>query len=130
MFLNGEPLLVKGTLPGDLNDEDAAYLKSLVANTLRTAKIDYLDRYKFMGVVPLHGWKEHFCEKAATDEEFQQMLDKGFDERVETYRPTMSNPRLLILQLANEQVMGLDRWTGAVRTLPVRSSRLPARSML
>ena len=112
LFLNGEPLLVKGTLPGDLNDEDAAYLKSLGANTIRTAKIEYLDRYKFLGVVPLHGWKEHFCEKANTDEEFQQMLDKGFAERVETYRSTMSNPRLLILQLANEQVMGIDRWTG------------------
>jgi hypothetical protein len=112
MFLNGEPFLVKGTLPGDLNDEDAAYLKSLGANTLRTAKIEYLDRYKFMGVVPLHGWKEHFCEKAETDEEFQQMLDKGFAERIEKYRPAMSNPWLLILQLANEQVMGLDRWTG------------------
>ena len=112
LFLNGEPFLVKGTLPGDLNDEDAAYLKSLGANTIRTAKIEYLERYKFMGVVPLHGWKEHFCEKANTDEEFQQMLDRGFAERVETYRSTMSNPRLLILQLANEQVMGPDRWAG------------------
>lgn len=63
LFLNGEPFLVKGTLPGDLTDEDAAYLKSLGANTIRTAKIEYLDRYKFMGVVPLHGWGMHFCEK-------------------------------------------------------------------
>ncbi len=112
LFLNGEPFLVKGTLPGDLNDEDAAYLKSLGANTIRTAKIEYLERYKFMGIVPLHGWKEHFCEKAATDEEFKALLERNFAERVETYRSTMSNPRLLILQLANEQVMGPDRWSG------------------
>jgi len=29
LYLNGEPFLVKGTLPRNLNDEDAAYLKSL-----------------------------------------------------------------------------------------------------
>ena len=40
------------------------------------------------------------------------MLDRGFAERVESYRSTMSNPRLLIFQLANEQVMGPDRWAG------------------
>ena len=112
LFLNGEPLLVKGTLPGDLNDEDAAYVKSLGANTIRTSKIEYLDRYGFMGVVPLHGWPTHFCEKVATDEEFKQILEHNFAERIETYRPAMANPRLSILQLANEQVMGADRAEG------------------
>ena len=32
LYVNGEPFLVKGTLPRDLNDADAAYLKSLGAN--------------------------------------------------------------------------------------------------
>ena len=118
LFLNGEPLLVKGTLPGDLNDEDAAYVKSLGANTIRTAKIEYLERYGFMGVVPLHGWPVHFCEKAATDEEFKQILQRGFAERVEAYRPAMANPRLLVLQLANEQVMGVDRAEGRTGRRP------------
>ena len=118
LFLNGEPLLVKGTLPGDLNDEDAAYVKSLGANTLRTSKIEYLDRYNFLGVVPLHGWPMHFCEKAATDEEFKQILQRGFNERIETYRPVMANPRLLVLQLANEQVMGADRAAGRTGRRP------------
>ncbi len=112
LFVNGEPLLVKGTLPGDMNDEDAAYLKSLGANTIRTAKTEYLERYNFFGVVPLHGWPMHFCEKAATDEEFQEILNRGFDKRLEDYRPVLANPRLLVLQLANEQVMGVDRWEG------------------
>lgn len=118
LFLNGEPLLVKGTLPGDLNDEDAAYVKSLGVNTLRTAKIELLDRYNFLGVVPLHGWPMHFCEKAATDEEFKQILERRFAERVDDYRAAMANPHLLILQLANEQVMGVGRAEGRTGRRP------------
>ncbi|MBM4050527.1 MAG: hypothetical protein FJ279_35985, partial [Planctomycetes bacterium] len=62
LYVNGEPFLVKGTLPRDLNDADAAYLKSLCANTVRigTNSLDYLDKYGFMGIVMTGRWPGQF----------------------------------------------------------------------
>ncbi|NOZ23852.1 MAG: hypothetical protein GXP25_22465 [Planctomycetes bacterium] len=116
LYVNGDPFLVKGTLPRDLNDADAEYLKSLCANTIRirSKRLEYLDKYGFMGIVMVGLGPGRFCEKAENDAEFQKRLKqylKGYEERC---RETVKNPRLLIVQLANEQVMGLDLWSGRI----------------
>jgi hypothetical protein len=112
LFLNGEPLLIKGSLPRDLDDAGAAYLKSLGANTIRSNKIEYLDKYGFLGIVPVNPWSPRFCERAKTDKEFLETLEKDLAKHLAAYRAALANPRLLVLQYANEQVMGQDRWSG------------------
>ena len=114
LCVNGEPYLVKGTLPRNLNQTDAAYLKSLCANTIRIRSKDlaYLDRYGFMGIVMVGRGPGRFCEKAEDDAAFRKGLKQyltGFEERC---RETVKDPHLLVVQHANEQVMGQDVWGG------------------
>jgi hypothetical protein len=113
LYVNGEPFLVKGTLPRNLNDADAEYLRSLCANTVRARSTDYLDKYGFMGIIMTGRGPAQFCKKAATDAQFRKGLAqylKGHDERC---RPVASNPRTLIIQHGNEQVTG-DGWAGQI----------------
>jgi len=114
LFLNGEPFLVKGTLPRGLNDGDAAYLRSLCANTIRirASKLEYLEKYGFMGIVMPKPWKARFCERSETHDEFQKILDRALDGYQEHCLPVLRHPRLLIVQYANEQVMGAGAWSG------------------
>ena len=115
LYVNGEPFLVKGTLPRDLNDADAEYLKSLCANTIRnrTSNLAYLDKYGFMGIIMVGRGPGKLCMKAKNAEEFEELMAKYLDGYEERARQTVKNPRTLIVQHANEQVMGLDQWTGA-----------------
>ncbi|MEW6356081.1 MAG: hypothetical protein AB1696_07145 [Planctomycetota bacterium] len=114
LYVNGEPYLVKGSLPRDLNDADGEYLKSLCANTIRirSKNLEYLDRYGFTGIVMVGIGPGRFCEKAENDAEFQKGLKQYLDGFEDRCREAVKNPRALIIQHANEQVMGLDAWGG------------------
>ena len=114
VYLNGEPFLVKGTLPRNLNAADAAYLKSLCANTVRSRSLDYLGRYGFMGIIMTGRDPAKFCTKAKTSAEFQQYLAKSMRGYEARCAAAVKNPRTLILQHANEQVTGADPWAGRV----------------
>jgi len=116
LYLNGEPFLVKGTLPRNLNDADARYLKSLCANTVRSRYLDYLDKYGFMGIIMIGRGPGLFCQDAKNDAEFREKLRKylrGYRERCEA---AARNPRTLIIQHANEQAWGPCPWTGRLVT--------------
>ena len=121
LFLNGEPFLIKGTLPRDLVDADAAFLKALGANTLRGRQcVAYAERYGFMCIAAVHGGPGRFCERsfAPTEEEFQGKLDLYLDRVRPNLAPAVASPNTLVLQVGNEQIMGADPWglrTGAVR---------------
>ena len=113
LYLNGEPFLVKGTLPRDLNDEDAAYLKSLGANTLRTRQvIPQLAKFGFMALGVIHRGPGHICQKPYPREKFVAEADRYVDT-VAKYAPEwVTHPNLLIAQLGNEQAFTMDAWAG------------------
>ncbi|HPA17558.1 MAG TPA: hypothetical protein PLU30_07405 [Verrucomicrobiae bacterium] len=112
LLFNGEPFLIKGSLPRGLNDADAAYLKSLGANTIRirAGDLDWLGRYGFMGIVMVGEWPAQFIVKAKTDQEFLDILNRGLEGHAARVAKTVSEPRALILQHANELTFGVDPW--------------------
>ena len=113
LFVNGEPFLVKGTLPRDLNDEDAAYLKSLGANTLRLEpgkQFQYLHRHGFMAIASCHSGPGKLCEKAGAEEEFREGIAEYLKRSLPMARQAAGNLHTLLIQLGNEQVTGQDPW--------------------
>jgi len=75
LYVNGEPFLVKGTLPRDLNDTDAAYLKALGANTLRGwVSPEQTGKHGFMLITSLSAGPSHICNKPLDDAEFRKQV--------------------------------------------------------
>ncbi len=113
LYLNGEPFLIKGTLPRDMNDADAEYLKSLGANTLR-AKIagdfDHVERHDFMAIARCHSGPGKICQKAPTMQAFEKGLATYVDRSLPLARQAATHPRTLLIQLGNEQATGVDPW--------------------
>jgi len=104
---------VKGTLPRGLNDEDAAYLKSLGANTLRLKQdeqFQYLHRHGFMAIASCHTGPGRLCERAKTEEEFHEGIEDYLGRTLPMAREAVKDPYTLLVQLGNEQVMGQDPW--------------------
>jgi hypothetical protein len=113
LWVNGEPFLVKGTLPRDLNDEDAAYLKSLGANTLRmrpTDQVPLLARHGFMLIASCHTGPGRLCERAETEANFNRGVTTYLNNTMPLVHAIADHPHALILQVGNEQVMGQDPW--------------------
>ncbi len=114
LFLNGEPFLVKGTLPRDLNDADAQYLKDLGANTLRVRSVPpQASRFGFMLIGMVSKGPGHICTKPLPLKEVSARIDRYVNYlRTRGAPPLVRSPYLLIAQLANEQGGGLDPWSG------------------
>lgn len=112
LFLNGEPFLIKGSLPRDMDDAGAEYLKSLGANTIRirTGDIGWLERYGFMGIVMVGEWPAQFIGKMKSDGEFLDVLKGRLPGHRERVAAAAAEPRTLILQHANELTFGVDAW--------------------
>lgn len=112
LYLNGEPFLIKGSLPRDIDDEGAAYLKSLGANTvrIRAGDLDWLARYGFMGIVMVGEWPAQFIARVKTDEEFLGVLNGRLAGHRERVIRAATESRTLILQHANELTFGVDPW--------------------
>lgn len=112
IYLNGEPFLIKGTLPRGMDGDGSAYLKSLGANTIRirSGDLDQLERHGFMGIVMVGEWPAQFIEKAKGDEEFLRILNGRLAAHRERVAAAAAEPRTLILQHANELTFGVDPW--------------------
>ena len=111
LYLNGEPFLVKGTLPRDLTDEDAAYLKELGANTLRHRPgLGLIEKHGFMTLKQVHYGPGHICKKPFTKEEFLVEADKYMTNVRRIIAQGIDTPDALILQLGNEQTGNFDPW--------------------
>lgn len=112
LLLNGERFLIKGALPRDIDDADAAYLKSIGANTLRVRASDLglLGRHGFMGIVMVGEWPAQFIRTVKNDEEFLRVLNQRLDGHRERVVKTAADPWALIIQHANELTFGADPW--------------------
>lgn len=112
LYLNGEPFLIKGSLPRDMDDAGAAYLKSLGANTIRvrTSDLGWLGRYGFMGIVMVGEWPAQFIARVKNDEEFLGILNGRLAAHRDRAVMAAAEPRTLILQHANELTFGADPW--------------------
>ncbi len=122
LYLNGEPFLIKGTLPRDINDADAKYVKSLGANTLRAkteGDFDHVARHDFMAIARCHSGPGKICKKAPTTQAFEKGLTKYVHRSLPLTRQAAMNPRTLLIQLGNEQATGVDPWL--YRTRPPHS---------
>lgn len=114
LYVNGEPFLVKGTRPRNLNDADALYLKALGANTLRGAvSSDIAEKYGFMLISLVGKGPPHICEKPLEDSQFQEQVNQYLNGVLGIVDSVVDSPYLLIAQLANEQGGGTDLWNGS-----------------
>lgn len=106
LFLNGEPFLIKGTLPRGLNDKDAHYLKTLGVNTLRGLVMEDANRYGFMLVASLNsgvGPKIVPVSNSPTEEVFQQKVVGYVKTIANNAANAAQSPYTLVMQLGNEQ---------------------------
>ena len=118
LLLNGEPFLVKGTLPRGLHDADARYLKSLGINTLRTKPDEaapFADQHGFMLIASCHTGPGRICQKAKTASAFAKGEATYLERTMPIARQAAESPWTLIVQLGNEQCMGPDPWFGRMR---------------
>lgn len=118
LFLNGEPFLIKGTLPRNLNDKDARYIKDLCMNTLRGKEaLEIAEKYQFMVIASIQGGPNKLVTAAVSPTE------QTFKDNVQTYlnnlrdigRAASQNPYTLIIQLGNEQAGAAEPWSDVLR---------------
>lgn len=113
LCVNGEPFLVKGALPRDLNDADAAYLKALGANTLRGwVEPEMAAKFGFMLLAMVGNGPSHICNKPLDEAGFNKQTEQYVTRMQEKSAAAVSSEHLLIAQLANEQGGGQDPWSG------------------
>jgi len=112
LFLNGEPFLIKGTLPRNMPDRDGAFLKALGANTVRVRDITVAERHQFMAIAVTHKGPGRICEAETcpTDDRFFDAAGQYLEHVRERAPWAASSPNTLIVQLGNEQIMGADPW--------------------
>jgi len=133
LFLNGEPFLIKGTLPGkNLTAADAEYLKSLGMNTLRGKNVlKFAERYDFMAIASIQGRglkKCSYYNSSRGQKEFQENLTKYLNGERENGRTASESPYTLVIQLDNERAaiggnplyskfgsIGADPWSDYVK---------------
>ncbi len=121
LFLNGEPFLIKGTLPRDMTDEDGIFLKALGANTIRSREFArYAERFGFMADAVVHSGPPRFCERetSPTRARYEDGVAAYLDALAEYAPAAAASPRALFVQIGNEQIMGADPWakrTGKIR---------------
>ncbi|MBN2451085.1 MAG: hypothetical protein JXR77_11895 [Lentisphaeria bacterium] len=113
LYLNGEPFLVKGTYPRDLNDADARDLKDLGANALRTHPgCSQVSTHGFMTIKVIHRGPGHLCAKPMAREVFLEQLERYLDTVRSLAVEGLDEPDTLLAQLGNEQARGQDPWLG------------------
>jgi hypothetical protein len=120
LFLNAEPFLIKGTLPRNMNDKDARYIKSLGMNTLRGITLDEIaERYGFMIISSLNRdlSKIVTTDKSPTNNMFEMNLETYVGRLVNRARQVVQSPYTLIIQLGNEQAYGSDPWSDSRKTI-------------
>lgn len=119
LFLNGEPFLIKGTLPRGLNDKDAHYLKTLGVNTLRGLNMEAADRYGFMLVASMNSGlgKIVTLHDSPTDEAFQQNVTEYVKAISGRAADAARSPHTLAIQLSNEQTDGNDPWSDSQKSV-------------
>jgi len=106
IFLNGEPFLIKGVSGIPENEEVAGYIQTLGINTVRgSVATGNGDQYgfKFMSLASLNSInapKEIF---GSSDAAFWKEAQQYIDRIGETSATTISNPRVLIIQMGNER---------------------------
>lgn len=107
LFLNGEPFLMKGTLPGDLTAEDAEFIRTLGMNTVRGgAALKPAEAYGFMAIASIPGRKLKKLSDyrgAKGREEFTRDLIEYYQAKAENGRVAADSPYTLITQLDNER---------------------------
>jgi len=113
LLVNREPFLVKGTLPRGLDDADAAWLKALGANTLRTRHaLPQFEKFGFMAIGMVGRGPGHICRKPLSKREFLDKLTIYLRRVVASTPMLADSPCWLLAQLANEQAFAHDRWSG------------------
>lgn len=119
LFLNGEPFLIKGTLPRDLNDSDAAYIKTLGVNTLRGFDLQSAERHGFMLVASLNTGLGRFVSlrESPTTESFEQNVDQYVQAAGRRATEAARSPHTLAIQLGNEQIDGNDPWSDSQKAV-------------
>lgn len=107
LFVNGEPFLVKGTLPGELSPEEAGYLKTLGMNTLRGGTVvKQAEQYGFMVSASIQGGglkKISDYVQLNNPKEFESDLEQFLDNTLEKGKEALNSPNTLVIQLDNER---------------------------
>jgi hypothetical protein len=107
LFLNGEPFLIKGTLPGDLTSDDAEFIHGLGMNTLRGgAVLKHAEHYGFMAIASIPGQKlrklSDYRGPRGRDE-LERDLPLYYRAKAENGRAAADSPYTLVTQLDNER---------------------------
>lgn len=107
LYVNGEPFLIKGTLPGTMTPAEARYIKSLGMNTLRGGTIvKEAEQYGFMISASIQGGgmrKISDYVKKWDAKEFETDLKKYLDNTLEKGMDAINSPNALVIQLDNER---------------------------
>lgn len=107
LYVNGEPFLIKGTLPGTMTPEEARYIKSLGMNTLRGGTIvKEAEQYGFMISASIQGGglkKISDYVKKGDAKEFDKDLKEYLANTLEKGMEAINSPNALVIQLDNER---------------------------
>jgi hypothetical protein len=118
IYVNGEPFLLKGTLPRNLNDHDAAYLKDLSINVIRGRQaVKNAQKYGFMAIASIQGKVGKVVRKevSPTLEDFKKKVDLYLQQMKNNGLEAAASPYTLITQLGNEQAEGNDPWSVSLK---------------
>ncbi len=112
LYVNNAPFLVKGTLPRDMNEADAAYLKELGANTLRGWQPPAnASPPGFMWIAMVGQGPSHICRESQSPDELHSKVAIYLEHLRRRVPPVLDSEYLLIAQLANEQGGSADPWS-------------------
>ena len=107
LYVNGEPFLIKGTLPGEMTPEEARYVKSLGMNTLRGGTVvKEAEQYGFMISASIQGGglkKISDYVKKGDQKEFESNLKEYLANTKEKGMEAINSPNALVIQLDNER---------------------------
>jgi hypothetical protein len=125
LFLNGEPYLIKGTLPGSLSPGDARYIKSLGMNTIRGFQagntLREAARYGFMVIASIQGGGLGKLSTYAGPEGAARLardLPRYLRAERDNGRAAAASPYTLVIQLDNERTtLGANPLDPAVSSL-------------
>jgi hypothetical protein len=107
LYVNGEPFLIKGTLPGEMTPEEARYVKSLGMNTLRGGTVvKEAEQYGFMISASIQGGglkKISDYVKKGDQKEFESNLKEYLANTKKKGMEAINSPNALVIQLDNER---------------------------
>jgi len=141
LWLDGEPFLIKGTLPGRITPEDAEYIRSLGMNTVRVHDVaEYAERFGLMAIAAIQGGglkKLSAYDQADGARALAADVPVFLEAETANGRAAGDNPYILMIQLDNERTTaggnpldrkggGADPWCDFVAGPQSEFSRLDA----